>query len=53
MYLTEGWINDNGWVKLEHFMTKAMLYCQIIVTVIVQGTAKSVIFILSPSRFGL
>ena len=40
MYLNEGWINDNGWVKLEDFMTKAMLYCQIFVTVIVQGTVK-------------
>ena len=37
MYLDEGWINDNGWVKLEDFITKAMLYCQIFVTVIVQG----------------
>ena len=40
MYLNEGWINDNGWVKLEDFITKAMLYCQIFVTVIVQGMVR-------------
>ena len=40
MYLNEGWINDNGWVKLEDFITKAMLYCQIFVTVIVQGMVQ-------------
>lgn len=37
MYLNEGWINDNGWVKLEDFITKAMLYCQILIILNLNG----------------